>query len=154
MAGTVSAALSGDDDDNDKAAKPTTEQRAASNGASAGQLTAGGQSLLPMAQAGDLDGSVGQDAQGRAVVVQSFVRNQGFWVGTSKQNRLYVEYGGNTGENEPGGQPNVGTKVNLTGPVKAAPKDPGKTLNLVGDDAAQVKEQGAYVNADTVKAAA
>ena len=101
----------------------------------------------------DLSGSVGQTAEGSGVVVQSVVPRQGFWVGASKDDRLYVEYGGNVGENEPGSQPKVGTKVNLAGPVRNAPPDPQKTLNLSGPDAAQVKEQGVYINATAIKSA-
>lgn len=144
--------LSGDDD-KDKSAKAPSAQSAkpvtGGAGASSGALTAGGQSLFP-ASAASLQQAIGSDAQGREVVVQSVVKSQGFWVGSSQSDRVYVEYGGNTGENEPGGQPKEGAKVNLTGPVKAAPADPESTLNVSAPEAEQIRSEGAYINADTV----
>lgn len=157
LIGILAAALGGGDDDDkdkDKAATTTQQQGGTAGGGGgggAGQLTADGKSLLPVSQAGDLPGFAGKSAEGKSVTVQSVVPNQGFWVGTSKADRLYVEFGGNTGGNEEGGQPKVGDKVNLTGPVKPATDDPGKLLNLDAADAAQVKEQGIYINADEVQ---
>lgn len=146
------SALSGDDEgDRTGSVTPaqSAPQGAGSAGGGAGTLTAGGQSLLP-ATGGALAQAVGGDAQGSEVVVQSVVESQGFWVGSSTTDRVYVEYGGNTGENEPGGQPKKGATVNLTGPVKAAPTSPEKTLNVSPQEAEQIRSQGAYINAETV----
>ena len=100
---------------------------------------------------------MGEVAQGRGVIVQSVVTGQenpdaleGFWVGSSQQDRVYVEWGGDVGANEADYVPKVEEKVNLTGPVRAAPQDPAQTLNLSPDDAQLVRSQGAYVNADEV----
>lgn len=46
-------------------------------------------------------------------------------------------------------EPKVGDTVDLTGPVKRAPSDPGGPLRLEGAKAALVAQQGAYVNATT-----
>jgi len=89
--------------------------------------------------------------------VQSVVRGQedpdaleGFWVGSSEQDRVYVEWGGDVGSDEATYVPNVGEKVNLTGPVRPAPQDPERTLNLSAPEAELVSSQGGYVNADEV----
>jgi len=154
--------LFGGDDDPKTSSKPagqSGQSAGSSNGggtAAAGTLAAGGTTLLPV-PSGGLGGAAGQDAQGRAVVVQSVVKGQedpnaleGFWVGTSKQDRVYVEWGGDVGTDEADYQPKVGEKVNFTGPVRAAPQKPEKTLNLDAADAKLVRSQGGYVNADEV----
>ena len=102
--------------------------------------------------AGGLAAFEGEQATGRQVTVQSVVKDEGFWVGTSQQDRVYVEYGGDVGANETqGSEPAVGDKVNLTGEMRPAPQNPGRTLNLSDTDARQVSQQGAYVNADDVE---
>ena len=125
---------------------------AAAAGAAAGSLTAEGQDILPTDV--DIAGRVDQKATGEAVTVQS-VTDSGFFVGTSAQDRRFVEWGGDVGDDEADQifRPKVGDKVNLTGPIKEAPENPGQTLDLPEDDAALVSEQGAYVNADTVEPA-
>jgi hypothetical protein len=84
--------------------------------------------------------------------VQSVVKDEGFWVGSSQRNRVHVEYGGDVGVDENQGvEPAVGEKVNLTGPVRPAPQNPARTLNLPTHDAQQVTEQDAYINADSAE---
>jgi hypothetical protein len=78
---------------------------------------------------------------------------EGFWVGSSKQDRVYVEWGGDVGAAEANFQPEVGQRVNLTGPVNAAPEKAARMLHLDKADAKLVGEQGAYVNAEDVTAA-
>jgi hypothetical protein len=75
---------------------------------------------------------------------------EGFWVGSSAQDRVYVEWGGDVGADEATYRPKVGEKVNLTGPVRPAPEDPAQTLNLKAADADLVRSQGGYINADDV----
>jgi hypothetical protein len=151
----------GDDDDAEKAPSTASQNGQpagtdAGGTAAAGALSAGGTNLLPVPDGG-LSGAVGQDAQGRDVTVQSVVKGQedpdaleGFWVGSSEQDRVYVEWGGDVGADEADYLPEVEDKVKLTGPVHAAPQDPEQTLNLSPEDAQLVREQGAYVNADEV----
>jgi hypothetical protein len=43
--------------------------------------------------------------------------------------------------------------VDLEGPVRAAPSDPAGVLELKASDAAQVKDEGAYINANRVSPA-
>ena len=153
-------ALSGDDDDKKAAQTPTAAQTAPADQGSAesaapaaggGTLTAGEASLLPAPQ--DIGQYVGQEAEGREVVVQSVVENEGFFVGTSETDRVYVEYGGEVGEDERDFRPEVGDKVNLTGPVRPAPEDPGRTLRLEKADSDLIKQQGAFINATTAEKA-
>lgn len=93
---------------------------------------------------------MGKDAEGTDLKVLSLSEN-GFFVGTGETDRQYVESGGKVGVDEPGSdRPQVGDTVVLRGPVRPAPADPETTLKLSADDAAFVKKQGAYVNAETV----
>jgi hypothetical protein len=60
----------------------------------AGDLTANGTPLLPLAQAapdGTLSRYAGQTVVAHRVLVQSAPVDKGFWVGTSAGNRIYVE---------------------------------------------------------------
>ena len=132
-------------------ADDSTADSAAPSAAGGGTLTAGEASLLPVPE--DVGQYVGQDAEGQGVEVQSVVGNEGFWVGTSQTDRVYVEYGGDVGEDEARFRPEVGDVVDLDGPVRPAPEDPAQTLNLEDADAEQVRTQGAYVNAETVEEA-
>lgn len=154
--------LTGGDDSDERSATPSgqSENSGQSGGAggttAAGDLSAGDVKLLPV-PSGGFAGSVGDSAQGRDVVVQSVVRGQedpnaleGFWVGSSAQDRVYIEWGGDVGTDEATYRPKVGEKVNLTGPVRPAPEDPARTLNLNAADADLVSSQGAYINAEDV----
>jgi hypothetical protein len=152
----------GDDDSADtergSATTPSAQEGADGNGQAGigGRLTAGSRSLLPTRRGQQLAQSVGEDAQGDRVQVQEVVKDEGFFVGTSREDRVYVEYGGDVGETESGSgsyTPAVGDEVNLSGPVRPSPEDPEQTLNLARDDAQQVREQGIYINAETVQAA-
>lgn len=155
------ALLAGDDDDTAGSTSPKTTQTApAANDdapgtttADGGTLTADGQSLLPVPN--DLAGRVGQSAEGRDVVVQKVSGQQGFWIGPSADERVYVEYGAKAGGTEEGAEfkPQVGEKVNLTGEIRPAPAEPGRVLKIAGADEQLVKDQGAYINANTVQSA-
>lgn len=125
-------------------------------GGEAGRLTAGGTQILPANGDQDLEQYIEQEARGERIRVQEVVQDEGFFVGTSQQDRVYVEFGGDVGENEANAAsftPKVGDEVNLTGPVRPSPAEPEQTLNLDPEDAEQVRKQGIYVNADTVKPA-
>ena len=119
-------------------------------GSDAGRLNAGGAQLLPP-PAGGLSGQVGETAAGKDVVVQSVNGNEGFFVGSSATDRVYVEWGGDIGQNEASQfQPKQGDKVNLTGPVQAAGAEQLRKLKLSAEDRELVRSQGAFVNADRV----
>ena len=108
--------------------------------------------LLPAPKEG-LKAFVGRPAFGRGVVVQAINGNEGFWVGTSEKDRVYVEWGGDVGRNEPSRfQPTQGQRVSLLGPVRRPPPDPAKTLRLNAPEAQEVRDRGGYINADVVRA--
>jgi hypothetical protein len=136
------------------ASTPTPVQ--ATGASDSGTLVAADTSLLPAAETADASSTVGKTATGTGVTVQEIVKGQGFWVGTSQTDRRYVELGGDVGQDEQPGSDlklKVGDKVNLTGEVRPAPKDPAQTLNLDDIGAQTVKDQGVFVNADKVEAA-
>lgn len=154
--------LGGDDDDESARTGQTTTQAgqatdqaapAAGSATEGGTLTAEGTSLLPV-PGGGLESYVGDNADGRGVTVQKVVEQEGFFVGTSAQDRVYVEYGGDVGEDERQFAPTVGDRVDLTGPVRPAPEDPAQTLKLDAEDAKTVSDQGGYINADSAQPAA
>ena len=143
LAALLLALLSGDDDGDRKSGASRSQ-------AATARLTVDDQSILPLPQSG-LRPLVGKDTVGSGLVVQKIVGGDGFWVGESPQDRLYVEYGGGAGKTEGGFHPDrVGQRVDFDGPVRAAPADPAQTLNLAAGDAARVKAQGGYVNANSV----
>lgn len=109
-----------------------------------GTLEAGKQQLLPVPASGKLAAAPGQEVVGKALVVRSIVKGQGFWVGGSMTNRVYVAYAGPSSP--------VGGTVGLNGAVKPAPADAAKTLKLSREDAAKVTAEGAYIDASTVTA--
>jgi hypothetical protein len=125
----------------------------AGSGASVGQLAAGGANLLPP-PANGLSAQAGETATGKNVAVQSVNGNEGFFVGSSATDRVYVEWGGDVGENEASRfQPQKGDRVNLTGPVQPAGAKQIRKLKLSPADTELVRSQGAFVNADRVTAA-
>ncbi len=143
LAALLVALLPGDDD----------QTSGSATGGSAGALTAAGTTLHGN-DPGTLTGAIGEKATGDDVRVLAVRRGSGFWVGSSQQDRTFVEWGSAAGGNENQGfVPTVGQKVDLTGPVQPAPADPAKTLHIGAADARLVREQGAFVNADQVKAA-
>ncbi len=148
----------GADTERSQATSPSAQEGAGGQGqaGTGGRLTAGSKSLLPTTPGQRLADAVGDDARGDRVQVQEVVQDEGFFVGTSREDRIYVEYGGDVGETEAGSnsyEPRVGDEVNLSGPVRPSPEDPEQTLNLAREDAQQVREQGIYVNAEAVEPA-
>jgi len=121
--------------------------------AAPGTVTADGQPLVPTPPSG-LGGLAGHEATGNAVVVQSVNGNEGFFVGPTVADRVYIEWGGDVGENEPSRfKPKVDETVNLTGKVRKASKQELKRLGLPVDSEELVEQQGGFVNAETVTAA-
>jgi len=93
------------------------------NGAGSGVLTAGGASLLPLQEAaprGDLSEYAGQQATGQGVPVESVPADEGFWVGSSATDRLWVQL---TGSSESPFQVAAGQRVSFTGTVESTSPD-------------------------------
>lgn len=137
---------------------PQEDSATSAGGAGAGTLVAKGQSLLPTPPQDAGQTLAGERAQGKGVEVVDVVEGEGFWVGTSMQERVYVELGGDVGQDEQAAQryePKVGDKVDLEGEVRPAPAEPGQTLKIKkAADAKLVKQQGVFVNATDVQQAA
>jgi hypothetical protein len=115
-----------------------------------GSLASGTAALLPV-PSGGLAGLAGQAVSGQGLSVQAVNGNEGFWVWRGSGERVYVEFGGDVGRDEASRfQPRVGDRVNLAGPLERAPADPRAKLKLNAQDAALVRSQGAFVNADRV----
>jgi hypothetical protein len=115
-----------------------------------GTLTARSVSLLPPPDGG-LGEYVGEPVTGAGVPIQSVIEGDtgaaGFFVGTSAQERVFVQMSGATGADI---EPRDGQTVNVQGAVRAAPEDAAGELGLSAPDAQTVEDQGGYVAADSV----
>lgn len=86
------------------AAEPTVTPDAGTGttgnaGGAEGRLTAAGQSVLPLSGASTtLSQYAGKAAKARAVRVQSVPADEGFWVGSSKADRVWVQLSGAAAE--------------------------------------------------------
>lgn len=158
----------GDDDDTSTAATPTTPATTAattapatsapasaapSQSAGAGQATDGesgavtaeGTNLLG-ASADEFGTHAGQEAVGRAVRVESVPADEGFWVGTNDQDRLWVQLSGTGGESAY--KVRQGDSIDFTGTVTAAPAGFAAKTGVTGPEGAdQLTSQGHYVSA-------
>lgn len=117
-----------------------------------GTVTADGQPLVPTPPSG-LGSLAGHMAKGTAVVVQSVNGDEGFFVGPTVADRVYVEWGGHVGDSEaPRFQPKVGETVNLIGTVEKVSRSKLKRLGLPINAQDLVEQQGGFIHADTVAA--
>lgn len=118
----------------------------------AGTLTAGGKALLPPSSAGPLGSLSGQEVSGRGVTVESVVADEGFWVGASPTERLFVsllpEARGGSGESP--FQARAGQRVDLVGVLRPVPTDVGRLGVDDAEGAAQLRSQGQYIEARAV----
>ncbi len=137
--------------------EPTTPEETTSpeptsdgGGAGAAVLTAGGESLLPLADAagagGDLSQYTGQAAEARSVTVQSVPADEGFWVGTSESDRVWVQLTGKAGESDY--QVQDGDTVVLDGEMVKTPPGFAKEVGVTGAEGAkQLQTQKAHIEA-------
>ncbi|WP_214402653.1 hypothetical protein [Pseudonocardia lacus] len=106
----------------------------------AGSLSAGGTALLPLSASAGPDGAltalVGQDVTAQGVVVQSVPSDEGFWVGGSETDRVWVQLTVPAGESPYTVQP--GQRLDFTGPLTAHGAD---FAQRVGVDAAEGADQ-------------
>jgi hypothetical protein len=80
------------------------------------------------------------------MAVRSVVERQGFWIGGSHVDRVYVKYAGPPANN-------AAEQVDLVGKVKPAPGNVAKALKLAPEDAAKVTAEGGYIDASKVSPA-
>jgi hypothetical protein len=113
--------------------------------AQAGTVTSGGDNLLGGAgTAASLRNHDGDEAVGRAVRVQSVPADEGFWVGTSAQDRLWVQLTGTRGESDY--KVKEGDTIEFTGTVTPAAKGFAAETGLTAAEGAeQLTTQGYYV---------
>lgn len=125
----------------------TTTGSPPANSGSDGTLTAGGTSLLPLSEAATADGSlaeyVGEPAVGTGVTVLSVPADEGFWIGTSDTDRVWVQLIG------PGESPyavRAGDAVFFNGVVVAHGADyPGRVCVGTDQGADLLAAQGAHI---------
>ena len=108
--------------------------------AGAGTITAGSTALLPVSAAGgangELTGLAGQAVTATGVAVQSVPSDEGFWLGTSETDRVWVQLTEVPGESPFQVEP--GALVDLTGSLTA---HDGTFAQQVGVDAAEGADQ-------------
>lgn len=127
---------------------------AAQPGAGAAGLLAGQQDLLS-ASGGSLTAQAGVPVTGTAPV-ESVVSDEGFWVGRSASQRVFVflTTQARRSSGESGFQVRAGQTVALTGSVVTVEEAPESVSGVTGEEGrAQLSRQGAFVSADTVELA-
>lgn len=134
-------------------ATTTAPATGSGSGAASAPLTGGGQDLL--ARAGNpsqLAAVSGQPAVGRGVAVQSVVADEGFWVGNSTTQRVFVFLTpqARTRAGESPFQVQAGQRVNLQGTVKPVPSDLTPFGVEANEGADQLRNQAQYVEATSI----
>ena len=112
----------------------------------AGTVAAGGANLLEAGTtAATMTAQNGQQAVGRAVRVLSVPADEGFWVGSSEQDRVWVQLTDLAGES--GYKVKEGDSIDFTGTVTAAAKDFAGKVGVTADEGAeQLTSQAHYVS--------
>lgn len=109
-------------------------------------LTAAGKPLLPLslsAPSGDLSTYAGQSVRAAGVTVQSVPADEGFWVGDSETDRVWVQL---VGEGESPYEVKAGDQVQFTGELVPNPGSFADTAGLVaGEGAAQLTRQKNHI---------
>ncbi len=141
----------GVDATNDRAGGATESGGSSSGGG--GTLTAGGRPLLPLSAAGSLASLSGQTVTGKGVMVESVVADEGFWVGPSPTDRIFVsllpQARGSAGESA--FQVRKGQRVDVAGTLRPVPSNLAALGVDEAEGAAQLRSQGQYIEATTVR---
>ncbi len=126
----------------------------AAAGAGAPELRVGDQDLLRLA-GGSLTGTTGQPMTGTARV-ESVVSDEGFWVGSSTTDRVFVHLTpqARKANGESPFQVRAGQSVQLRGQLVPVASNPAPLRDVTDREGlGQIQQQGAYVNADDVRLA-
>jgi hypothetical protein len=111
-----------------------------------GSLTAGTTSLFAAAGAGGLVALIGQTATGHVVPVQSVPADEGFWIGSSATDRVWVQF---TASGESAVTITPGQLLDLHGPVVPHGPDFARKAGVAAADGAeQLTREGAHVEVD------
>lgn len=134
-------------------ATPTSPGPGAPSGSSGDTLMAGGQALLPLAAQGRLGTLSGQTVTAKGVVVESVVSDEGFWVGPSATERVFVallpQARGTAGESP--FQVRKSQRVELAGKLRPVPSNVASLGVDETEGAAQLRSQGQYVEATSIR---
>lgn len=131
---------------------PATQQAPVSpEPTESGRLFAGTVSLLPLSQSADAAGSLsrfsGQQARAEAIPVDSVPADEGFWVGTSTTDRVWVQL--TVGNAESPMRVEAGDTVSFLGTVRPAPLSFAEDIGLTEEEGAQqLADQGQYIAVD------
>jgi len=126
-------------------AEPSADASAQSGAGEQGAVTAAGANLLGTANAENLSANDGGEAVARSVQVQSVPADEGFWVGSSEQDRLWVQLTGTRGESDY--KVEQGDKVDFTGKVtRAAAGFAAKAGLSAAEGADQLTDQKFYIS--------
>jgi hypothetical protein len=129
-------------------AAPSTDAATAPAPVGAGQkgtVVAAGVDLLAAATAANLKEHDGQQTVGQTVRVRSVPADEGFWVGTSDTDRLWVQLTGTRGESDY--KVEEGDDVDFAGSVKPATASFAAEVGLTSaEGAGQLTEQGYYIS--------
>ena len=149
---TASASNSADASESSSSSASPTESsdgaEAGGAGGGAGTLVAGEQSLLELVAQGDAAGALagveGQEATATGVQVLSVPADEGFWVGSSETDRVWVQLTGEAGESPY--QVTEGDTVDFVGAVVAHDEAFAGEVGLAeSDGAAQLTEQAHHI---------
>jgi Sigma-70, region 4 len=106
-------------------------------------LTSEGQAILPLTGRPPLARYAGKGVQGQAVRVQMVAANEGFWVGTSEQDRVWVQL---TGTHESPFAVKAGQRVWFSGRMVANPPDlPERAGVTTAEGASLLRQQGHHI---------
>lgn len=145
--GSVTTTSSQEPTPDGAAADATTQAGGASASAVSGSVVAGDAILLPL-PGGGLSTYDGQDVTGTSVPVESVVSDEGFWVGESQEERLFVQL------NVSGESPFKVTKgqtVTLHGKLTPLQGDPMSVGVTDAEGASQLRSEGSYILAGSLQ---
>jgi RNA polymerase sigma factor (sigma-70 family) len=107
------------------------------------RLTSAGQAILPLAGRPPLARYAGKDIQGRGVPVQLVAANEGFWVGTSERDRVWVQL---ARTRESPFKVRAGQRVWFTGTMVAnSPDFPNQAGVTTSEGASLLSQQGYHI---------
>jgi RNA polymerase sigma factor (sigma-70 family) len=106
-------------------------------------LVSEGQAILPLAGRPPLARYAGKDVQGRGVPVQTVAANEGFWIGTSARDRVWVQL---TRTRESPFAVKAGQRVWFAGRMVAnAPDFPNRVGVTAAEGASLLRQQGYHI---------